>query len=158
MTEARLRELERRWKQSGALDDEVAYLYERVRAGLVDDAQLDVARRFGSQAAARVLGQPVPRSPSDVRGWMREVEALGDEAQRELLLGAGRACVVRLEGDAEHGSAERFLGGLRALARADEPEDARAEVHAAEEVVFAAFAAIPKPARSTRQELSLIHI
>lgn len=34
MTDSRLRELERRWRQSGAVDDRLAYDNERVRAGL----------------------------------------------------------------------------------------------------------------------------
>ncbi len=40
MSDARLRELERRWKETGSVDDEAAYLLERVRSGTADGTRL----------------------------------------------------------------------------------------------------------------------
>lgn len=53
MSDARLRELERRWRESGAVDDEATYLLERVRVGLLNPAALAEAARLGHDAAER---------------------------------------------------------------------------------------------------------
>jgi hypothetical protein len=47
VSDDRLRELERRWKETGAVEDEAAYLKERVRAGELS-----------------------PRCPSDLPRWV----------------------------------------------------------------------------------------
>ena len=43
MSDQRLRELERRWKESGSPDDEAAYLLERVRVGDLTRERLHLA-------------------------------------------------------------------------------------------------------------------
>ena len=40
MTDTKLRELERRWKESNAAEDEAAYLLERVRVGDLEQEKL----------------------------------------------------------------------------------------------------------------------
>ena len=52
MSDERLRELERRWKETGAVEDEAAYLLERVRSGDLTQGSLEMAAYCGHQAAA----------------------------------------------------------------------------------------------------------
>ena len=55
MSDARLRELERRFKETGATEDEAALLLGRVRAGDLEPTRLDLAaqRPQGDEAALR---------------------------------------------------------------------------------------------------------
>jgi hypothetical protein len=56
VSDAKLRDLERRWRETRSLEDEVAFLRERVRAGeLARDELLALAHRQGAAALA-VLG------------------------------------------------------------------------------------------------------
>ncbi len=50
LTDARLRELERSWQASGSVEDEAAWLLERVRAGALTHDQLERARPFSEAA------------------------------------------------------------------------------------------------------------
>ena len=43
MTDERLRELERCWRESGSVEDEAAWLRERVRVGELSEARLRLA-------------------------------------------------------------------------------------------------------------------
>lgn len=56
MPDARLRELERRWRETGAEEDEVALLTERLRAGLLDPARARLAALLGCPRAGRAMG------------------------------------------------------------------------------------------------------
>lgn len=56
MSDARLRELERRWKETGTADDEAAYLLERVRSGELTLDRVRIAAQCGSEAARLALG------------------------------------------------------------------------------------------------------
>ncbi|MBX3470300.1 MAG: hypothetical protein KF878_25820 [Planctomycetes bacterium] len=83
MTDGRLREAERRWRQSGSVDDEAAFLRERVRAGALPPARLEVAAACGHPAAARAL--PAPTRGLFGRALDRAREALtGDDPWRRL--------------------------------------------------------------------------
>ena len=52
MSDERLRDLERRWRLTEAVDDEAAYLLERVRVGDLDQARLELVAYLGRRAAA----------------------------------------------------------------------------------------------------------
>ena len=56
MADDRLRELERRWKESGAVDDEAAWLLERVRVGGLEAERLQLAAYCGHAGARVALG------------------------------------------------------------------------------------------------------
>lgn len=43
MGDEKLRELERRWRESGTVEDEAAYLLERVRVGDLTQERLELA-------------------------------------------------------------------------------------------------------------------
>lgn len=59
MSDAKLRELERRWRETGSVDDEAAYLSERVRTGDLRREHLELAALCGSEAARQVVGPGV---------------------------------------------------------------------------------------------------
>lgn len=61
MSDERLRELERRWRETRAADDEAAYLAERVRVGDLTSERLSLAAYVGHPAAAKAIGD----GPSD---------------------------------------------------------------------------------------------
>lgn len=59
MSDERLRELERRWEETGAVEDEAAYLLERVRAGELTLRRLGLAAYCGHEGA-RVATEGIP--------------------------------------------------------------------------------------------------
>lgn len=94
MSDARLREAERRWRESGALADEAAWLRERVRAGALDDARLRLAAYVGHAASRMALATPTFTSPY-VQVWIYGLEPWGVEAcQRAAIAAARRALLL----------------------------------------------------------------
>jgi hypothetical protein len=68
VSDSRLRDLERRWKETGAAEDEAAFLLERLRVGDLTAERLELAAHCGHPAGQLALGRPVqPRGP--VREW-----------------------------------------------------------------------------------------
>lgn len=63
MSDTALRELERRWQESGSPADEAAYLAARLRQGELDRIQLEVAAWAGRRAASSLT--QVPSGPDD---------------------------------------------------------------------------------------------
>ena len=61
MSDQKLRELERRWRETGSVEDEAAYLRERVRVGDLTQERLELAAYLGHAAACNALGrEPSP--------------------------------------------------------------------------------------------------
>lgn len=58
MSDARLRELERRWLESGSLEDQAAWLNARVAAGELARERLELAARCGHEGALQALSGP----------------------------------------------------------------------------------------------------
>jgi hypothetical protein len=56
VSDERLRDLERRWKETGAVDDEAAWLKERVRVGDLSQVGLVVAAHLGHSGALVATG------------------------------------------------------------------------------------------------------
>jgi hypothetical protein len=94
VSDPKLRELERRWKESGALEDEVACLVERARASEDVSRRLRWAAACGYEAARRVTEAPGPdlaqlpaelvgQAEAEARFWLGVVRAgwgvLGDD-------------------------------------------------------------------------------
>jgi hypothetical protein len=93
MADDRLRELERRWKSSGAVEDEVALLLERMRVGDLEEDRLRLAAHLGHAASRGSLGDggPDPGVESWIRGllhelWLRSGKAWAVEAQLRVFL------------------------------------------------------------------------
>ncbi|MCO5170207.1 MAG: hypothetical protein M9894_28055 [Planctomycetes bacterium] len=87
MTDARLREVERRWRESGNVDDEAAFLRERVRVGALPDERLRVAAGLGHPAALRASRVEALRHDASPRTLADLVAAAGTPAcQRAALI------------------------------------------------------------------------
>jgi hypothetical protein len=111
MSDDRLRELERRFATSGALEDEVALVQERLRTGVIVDRRLRLAAALGREAAGTLVREPPAldalvvrrRLPSEgearwawttcadpPRAWRH-----GREALRRVGLAAARCALAR---------------------------------------------------------------
>lgn len=113
MSDARLREAERRWRESGAAEDEAAWLRERVRAGELGDDRLRLAAYVGHRPSVLALGA-VPPAPAYVQAWVYGLERWGEEAcLRAAIAAARRACACLRPGS----SRRRDAGAL--IARAE---------------------------------------
>jgi hypothetical protein len=55
MADLRLRRLERKWKETGSLEDEATYLLEALRTGALSQESLELASDLGHRPARRVL-------------------------------------------------------------------------------------------------------
>lgn len=70
MSDDRLRQLERRFRASGAAEDEAAFLLERVRVGDLDQAGLELAAYCGHQASQLATGLASPPERG-LEAWIR---------------------------------------------------------------------------------------
>lgn len=113
MTDARLRDAERRWRETGALADEAAWLRERVRAGALDDERLRLAAYVGHAAARLALATPVLSSPY-VQAWIYGLQPWGVEPAQRAAVAAARRALVHVPPDTRRG---RYARG--ALARVE---------------------------------------
>ena len=77
MSDARLRELERRWKETNSPDDEAAYLLERVRVGDLTRERLELAAYLGNAGSRAVVGQRARQVPTDILRWVEQLDAFG---------------------------------------------------------------------------------
>ena len=60
MSDQRLRELERKWRESGTVEDEAAYLREQVRVGDITREGLEIGASFGDEIARFTLADQAP--------------------------------------------------------------------------------------------------
>ncbi|MBX3467761.1 MAG: hypothetical protein KF878_12830 [Planctomycetes bacterium] len=70
MSDTKLRDLERRWRETGSPDDEAAYLLERVRVGDLTQERLELAAYCGHEGARRGLGISAP-PPTGAEKWIQ---------------------------------------------------------------------------------------
>jgi hypothetical protein len=56
MSDERLREAERKWRETGSVDDEARYLLERVRVGDLTEGRVRLAALSGNEGARAALG------------------------------------------------------------------------------------------------------
>lgn len=73
MTDADLRELERRWRSSGSSQDESLYLRYLVRSGELSPERVVLAAYCGNRAAALALGacpETTPHGREAVMAWL----------------------------------------------------------------------------------------
>lgn len=67
MTDFRLQELKRAWEASGSVEDEAAYLRERLRIGDLTPERLELAAQCGHKGAISALSDALePRSPAQI--------------------------------------------------------------------------------------------
>ena len=116
MTDSRLQELKRAWKASGSVEDEAAYLRERVRVGDLTQERLELAAYCRHEAALRVLCQhvmpprpkPTPLESEHDHGfseWQKELRSflrgLVHWGPKPLVLGGLLAVSTLLQGNYE---------------------------------------------------------
>lgn len=84
MSDKRLRELERHWRETGAVEDEAAYLLERARSGTLTSLDLERAASAGYPAATRACPQAAAVPPDErVAELLREIAS---EVQDDRIL------------------------------------------------------------------------
>jgi len=133
MSDERLRELQRRWQESGAPEDGAALLRARLRGGSVTPARLALLAHLGEPAAVLVLGEDAPDPIPSASGW---IDALG-RFELEAHVRAAVAAAVRLRPSYERGHPgdPRFEQALEAVwtwLRTPGPDTQRAARQAAE--------------------------
>lgn len=77
MSDSKLRELERRWQETRAIDDEVALHRERLRVGEISPERLAVAACCGSTAAKAALGRSLPPLRRDIGEFVGAILQVG---------------------------------------------------------------------------------
>jgi hypothetical protein len=90
MSDTRLRDLERRWMETGSVQDEAVFLLERVRVGDLTRVRLELAAYCGHEAASRALG--LQHLPTDVPAAI--ASSVGDDVL--LAVGVGVAALTEL--------------------------------------------------------------
>lgn len=74
MSDQRLREFERHWRDTGSLQDEAAYLRERLRVGDLSQDQVELAAYCGHEAARRL----------SLADWTERTVSNGDQRVEDL--------------------------------------------------------------------------
>jgi len=88
MADKCIRQQELRWKESGSVEDEAAYMFKRLKAGALTREQLKFAVHLGNEAARAVVApdEPEPQEVDTLQGlcvWLGGMEKYGG---REALL------------------------------------------------------------------------
>lgn len=100
MSDERLRELERTWRRTGSVDDEVAFLQERVRTGALGERDVRLAAWLGHPAAERLAGRGaafvVPEQASPAEAFWRGVLEHGELARVRTIVTAARHATRRV--------------------------------------------------------------
>lgn len=96
MSDHRLRELERRFRLSGNLADEAAWLRARVQAGELTQSGLELAAFLGHAAASAALGVQGSDAPQTVEGWLT-FEGRGEEPLTRAVLASASLLLGRLD-------------------------------------------------------------
>lgn len=94
MADSDLRTLERRFRETGAVEDEAAWLRARVRAGTLDPDRLDLAAWLDHPGARAALGKQAPEQVPGPEHWT-SVEAPALAAFVERLDAEARAVCRR---------------------------------------------------------------
>lgn len=115
MTDLRLRELERRWRESGAPHDEAALLRERVRTGDLPEARLRAAALLG-YAPARLAGADAQVAGRErVEALIDALASVGTAALTATVLTLAEAA-ARVVGEAMPNAAWTALARAKTLA------------------------------------------
>ncbi len=92
MSDTKLRELERRWRDTGAVQDEAAWLKERVRVGDLSREVVELCALCGHEAALLVLPSPSGLTRLGTRMWEAVAGKWLSEPLRKV---AGHEAAVR---------------------------------------------------------------
>lgn len=114
MSDTELRRVERRWRETCCVVDEIAYLSARMTAGLLRRETLELARHCGHEASARVLGQAfvLPARIADVRSWSDGFRQWGGEAYVRMGVALAKAVLPLWENDEAREQAVRAIDAI----------------------------------------------
>ena len=95
VSDVSLRELERRWRESGSTEDETEYLGERVRQGDLTERDLRSAAIAGSAAALRLFDSRIPTPDAvGLTSWLEYVRPEAREGRLRLSVVLARAVLL----------------------------------------------------------------
>jgi len=80
VTDSKLRELERRWKESGRVDDEAAYLLGRMRVGDLERRMLELAAYSGHHASIRAIDSKATEEHHSIELFVKHICQWGPKA------------------------------------------------------------------------------
>ncbi|MCW8137454.1 MAG: hypothetical protein KIT58_00945 [Planctomycetota bacterium] len=86
MSDQKLRELERRWRETGSPDDKAAYLLERVRVGDLTQERLELAAYCGHEGARRAVGLEPTTESGPFGPWVARVVGQSQEVAIQVAL------------------------------------------------------------------------
>lgn len=142
MSDERLRELERRARETGAADDQAAWLVERLRRGRLSTRKLEAAAHCGHEGARLVVG--TKGDPEPTREWARRLAVPGDRELTLVALTAIGRCLLDHCADLGPNDGQRVRIDLeRALLVAIQAW--RSSTSTREAVVQASYARLPGP-------------
>lgn len=95
MTDSRLRELERRWKETGSPKDEELYLRECLRTGRLSEEQLALAAFCTHSVAQVILDYQAPIQPDTLREWVEGLSHWGKMCSIRAAIAAAQSCLHR---------------------------------------------------------------
>lgn len=151
MSDDELREVERRYQESGTLDDETALLRIQHQVGELSLAQLELAAFLGHTPARRLLGEEAPIPWSVVIGERRQVEK-GPAFVRALATGHGPDAVVRAAFAAAEAVVWEFRGEVEEDAQDPRPAEAPEGYQDAPDMVVEAVRAwLEEPSEASRR-------
>jgi hypothetical protein len=94
VTDDRLREAERVYRESGDVSAEARLLRERARAGTLAPERLELAAELGYEGARAALDLPARRNSHSLRDVVRGLERFGQEVVVRAALVVARRCVA----------------------------------------------------------------
>ena len=89
MSDADLRELGRRWRETGSVEDEAAWLRARVQAGELEQSRLELAASLGSCPAAEAQSSALP--VASLRVLLEQISSIGGRVLVRSLMAMGYA-------------------------------------------------------------------
>ena len=82
MTDASLRDLERRFRASGSVEDESVWLRARLRAGELTSERVELAARLGAEGPRQALDMPALVELAFDQELQRSIEVVSDATER----------------------------------------------------------------------------
>lgn len=120
MSDQKLRELERRWGETGSVEDEATYLRELVRAGHLAQGRLQLAANCGCVAArmatlSETSGSEPVSSYQDLQALVRTLTAFGSDAVAVSCLAIHELTIAKEDFDVRESAARFYLANLKRL-------------------------------------------
>ncbi len=123
MSDEKLRELERRFKETGSVEDEAAWLVERVRVGDLTQERLELAAYLGHEPARRLFEKDPPRTPRDIGGFSSELKRRWNAHQAGVWLAIAAVDLASALAPWSEPNARRGMQLTREWARANSVEE-----------------------------------